>query len=436
MKKRVYTDVVQMDHPAINFPVMIPAARGQQRPSTKHVENTAALLDAYQVEVRYNLMRHALELKIPGFSPDPERAENATAEFFKSLAVRNGLNSDTSVGHLQIVADAYHPVRDWILETPWDGVDRLQDFFATIVLDDERKSELSRILLTRWLVSAVRAVLPDVPGMRKFTPQGVLTFQGPQGIGKTEWFKSLAPSDKDWICTGRVVDPHNRDSIQQVTSFWLSELGELDATFKKSDVVALKAFITQFEDVYRSAYATHAEKIPRRTMMAASVNPKVFLADETGNRRWWVLAVKRLQWGHGIEMQQLWAQVAQMVEQGERWWLDEREMRMLNESNTDHEIGEPIVEDLHATWKPALHDANTQVRVTMNQIWEALPGRSGSARQRRESNLLMQELQKMGVVNDSMLDGNRTFRVELRNPPMAMPSTPSYSSYAFKSYKD
>lgn len=434
MKKRSYLDVATMQHPAITFPVMTAGtARTPPRASTKHVENTAALLDAYRVTVRYNLMRHALELTIPGFHPDPERAENATAEMFKSLAVRNGLNSETAIGHLLVLADSYHPVRDWIESRAWDGVDRFEDFFGTLTLEDGSKKTLARMLMKRWMVSAVRAVMPDKAGERKFTPQGVLTFQGPQGIGKTEWFKSLAPQGTDWICTGRVVDPHNRDSIQQVTSFWLSELGELDATFKKADVVAMKAFITQSEDVYRSAYARQAEKIPRRTMMAASVNPKMFLVDETGNRRWWVISVRALKWNHGIEMQQLWAQVADMVKSGESWWLSQDEMAMLNTSNMDHEIVEPIIEDFHATWKPALHVVGKSVKVTMNQIWQALPGRDGSTRQRRESNILMQELLKMDVVNDGILHGGKTFRVELRNP---VPATGFGGGFKPVSYND
>jgi len=439
MSGRSYLEAVQMNHPAVTFPMMGPPNRqGVSRPSTKHVENTAALLDAYGMRVRYNLMRHTLEIMVPGFNPDSERRENATAELFKSIVARQGLEVEKALGHLHVLAEAYHPVRDWILSKPWDGVDRLLEFFDTIVLDDVGKQEIAGILLTRWLVSAVKAVMPEVSGKRKFTPQGVLTFQGPQGIGKTEWFKSLAPQDTDWICTGRVVDPHNRDSVQQVTSFWLSELGELDATFKKSDAVAMKAFITQFEDVYRSAYATHAERIPRRTMMMASVNPKTFLVDDTGNRRWWVIAVRSLKWGHQIDIQQLWAQVSVIVEQGEKWWLDQAEMAMLSESNVEHEIPEPIVEDLHATWKPALFDASKPVRVSMAEIWDALPNRSNSNRQRRESNILMNELQKMGVVNKTRTGGNKTFCVELVRPAIAGPFGGYTGGYSFtpSSYKE
>jgi hypothetical protein len=141
-------------HPTILFPVM--TKRGV---STKHVENTEALIEAYGINVRYNLMRHSMEMTIPG------------------------------LGHLQFLSEAYHPVRDWIFSKPWDGVDRLQEFMETIRLTHEDKAELSYVLVRKWLVGAVRAVMPDVAGAKPFTPQGVLTFQGPQGIGKTEWFK-------------------------------------------------------------------------------------------------------------------------------------------------------------------------------------------------------------------------------------------------------
>ena len=47
----------------------------------------------------------------------------------------------------------------------------------------------------------------------------------------------------------------DKDSVKQAVSFWITELGELDDTFKKSGASALKAFLTQDNDVLRRAYA-------------------------------------------------------------------------------------------------------------------------------------------------------------------------------------
>lgn len=436
-----YLELVQTTHPTITFPVLQPSGRQnvRPRPSTKHIENTAALLDAYGIEAKYNLMSHTLELKIPGFVPDPERAENATVSMFKSLVQRNELSSENSMGHLRVLARSYHPVRDWILSKPWDGKNRLSEFMDTIRLVDDDKTHLSQMLVQKWLVGAVRAVMPDVPGERPFTPQGVLTFQGQQGIGKTEWFKSLAPAGCGWICTGRVLDPHNRDSVQQITSFWISELGELDATFKKTEVVAMKAFITQEKDVYRSAFAEREESIPRRTMLGASVNPEQFLADETGNRRWWVVAVKSLDWGHKVDMQQLWAQVAVMVERGASWWLSFDEINTLGDSNKDYEVVDPLVAELWETWRLArVAEAGKWPRVKLADVWDGLPLRTGKPMDVRQSRLLAEALRKMDAQNPGRSSGMPTYRVELINPKSYGYQTAGSFPSAFKpvAYKD
>lgn len=90
-------------------------------------------------------------------------------------------------------------------------------------------------------------------------------------------------------------------------------MGELDSTLKREQL-ALKAFVTTRSDTYRQPYARVAVTKPRRTSFCATVNPKEFLNDETGSRRWWVIEPKRIdcerlkalseEW-----ITQLWAQV-------------------------------------------------------------------------------------------------------------------------------
>ena len=44
------------------------------------------------------------------------------------------------------------------------------------------------------------------------------------------------------------------------------ELGELDATFRKSDIASLKSFITSDRDVLRRPYARLESEFARRTV--------------------------------------------------------------------------------------------------------------------------------------------------------------------------
>jgi putative DNA primase/helicase len=114
---------------------------------------------------------------------------------------------------------------------------------------------------------------------------------------------------------------------------WIVELGELDATFKKSDIAKLKAFISEKIDIVRRPYAKRESKYPRQTVFCASVNDKDFLKDSSGNVRFWVIPVLKLNAYHNLDMQQVWAEVAHSYKQGEIWWLTREEEILLESSN-------------------------------------------------------------------------------------------------------
>lgn len=169
-------------------------------------------------------------------------------------------------------------------------------------------------------------------------------FQGDQYVGKTKWFKSLVPEDLNLIKDGVILKPDDRDSVKQAVSFWLVELGELDSTFRKSDIAALKAFLTNDKDVLRRAYARKESQYARRTVFFGSVNPKEFLHDPTGNRRYWTIEVAKLDHSHSIDMQQVWAQVYEQWKAGHGHYLTPEEMAQLNSHNEDFTVADPIEE--------------------------------------------------------------------------------------------
>jgi putative DNA primase/helicase len=95
-----------------------------------------------------------------------------------------------------------------------------------------------------------------------------------------------------------------------------------------------------------------------------SVNPKEFLHDPTGNRRYWTIEVAKLDHSHNIDMQQVWAQVHQEWLNGEGFYLTPDEMAMLNSHNEDFTAADPIEEVIQTgfdwastqdywTWKTA-----------------------------------------------------------------------------------
>ena len=71
------------------------------------------------------------------------------------------------------------------------------------------------------------------------------------------------------------------------------------------------------------------------------------MTDTSGNRRFWVLAVKDIDVNHGVNMQQLWAQVKEtMYVPGQKnWFLSPDERELLQGSNEQYRT-QSSVEDL------------------------------------------------------------------------------------------
>jgi len=164
----------------------------------------------------------------------------------------------------------------------------------------------------------------------------VLVLQGGQGAMKTTWFKSLLPKTmREYIVDGAHLDPADKDTVKRCISCWICELGELDATFRRADIARLKAFLSNERDTIRLPYDRVDSSFRRKTSFGASVNPKVFLVDDTGSRRFLTLAITKCQ-PITLDMQQVWAQVWQLYLKGSRWWCcDELEI-LLAESRKEH----------------------------------------------------------------------------------------------------
>lgn len=396
--------------PWIDWPVERFDSKGNPLgPSRVHVENTQALLAAYRIEARYNLMTHSAELTLPDMRVAQERRENVSFAHVINLAERRGLAEKQTLKHIHVLAAEYHPARDWILSRPAETPGALDRFWRTVRLASDADEPFSRLLFDRWMAGCIAAVMPEFE--EHFTPQGVLTLQGAQNVGKTSWLASMQPHGKKWIGIGLHLDAKDRDSVQQVTSFWITELGELGSTFNKSDQNALKAFVTRSTDVYRSAYALREERVPRRTMLAGTVNDPVFLVDPTGNRRWWTIPVVGFERNHGLDMQQVWAEVYERVKAGLVWYLNDDEVRRLGELNRRFESQDPLLQDLWATWMP---DPFKRARMTLAGIYAELPGRQFKARSGAESRTMAAALRQAGLENDTETHGAATFCVAKR----------------------
>jgi hypothetical protein len=305
------------------------------------VENLSEICRRLGVVIRYNVISKEEEILIPSASFSLDNRANASLAWLMSWCERLRMPTGKVGDYVTYMADQnlYNPVANWITSQPWDGHSRLQDLYDTIQCEGDE--ELKNTILRRWLISAVAAAFnPD-----GVSAHGVLVFQGAQYMGKTAWFKRLVPPElRHVLQDGMMLRADDRDSVKQIVSHWIVELGELDATFRKSDIAQLKAFLTRDKDILRRAYARRESEFARRTVFFASVNPKEFLHDQTGNRRFWVIECKSIEYNHGIDMQQLWAEVLTLYRSGEPWVLQAEEHQTLEENNRSYEVIDPIEE--------------------------------------------------------------------------------------------
>lgn len=331
-------DTYALDHvqpiPSADFPNR-PQGWNKVLPCT--LPNVAYLLKTYRITVRYDNIKKKLRISIPGHTGTSDNADNTAITIINSLAALHGI----AIGQVPAIVEAigdrnlYNPVATWITSKPWDGQDRLPALFNTLKEREGFSAQLKRILVYKWLLSAVAAALMS----KGFKARGVLTFQGKQGIGKTSWVMSLVPDAvlKDMVIkVDHHLDPHNKDSILGAITHWIVEIGELDSSFRKSDVARLKGVLTSDSDKVRRPYARTESEYQRRTVFCATVNEENFLVDHTGNTRWWTLPLQSIDFRHGIDMQQVFAQLAQDLNQDAQWWLTADEESLLEQHNSEH----------------------------------------------------------------------------------------------------
>ncbi len=320
-----------------------PAGKSDRPPAT--IANVDHILRHAGITVRYNEVSKRDEITIPGRAGSRDNIDNVTLSHIVSLAAEHHLPTGNVAAFVEAIAnrDAYNPMREWIGSKPWDGLDRMAEVYATVIPQDEFPVNLKEVLLRKWLRSVAAAATQD-----SFRSRGVLTLQGDQGIGKSSWIKALisdATLADALVKLGHHMDPSNKDSLIGAISYVITEMGEIDSSFRK-DLARLKGFLTDDTDRVRRPYDRREASYPRRTVFAATVNDHTFLQDPTGNTRFWTIPVAKLHWQHGIDMQQVFAQLAREIEAGETWWLADGEEAILEELNSRHAVVSPIAEKL------------------------------------------------------------------------------------------
>lgn len=310
-------------------------------------ENFTFMLKKYGIRCQYDVIKKDVDVSIPRQNFSNDNGKSSVRAHVLSTCMRNKFPISLADDYLNLEAEINHvnPVIEWITSKPWDKKNRWADFIQETIRTDEDKEVMASVLVSKWMLSALAMAENGIKGKKhKREAHGILIFTGAQGMGKTSWFKKLVPEGSEFALDGFLLDPNNKDSVRTAISHWLVELGEIDSTFRKSDLSALKAFVTRPTDKLRKPYGRDDSNYPRRTVFFGSVNDREFLMDTTGNRRYWVIEPTAIDYQHTYDMQQVWAEAYHCYQNGMNWWLSPEEEKQLNKDNREFEATDPIEE--------------------------------------------------------------------------------------------
>jgi putative DNA primase/helicase len=389
----------------------------QPRPGSEMIkatlENVEHMLMKYQIQARYNEISKRSEVQLPDGMLHSANADNVAINKVVSLAMLNNMPTSHVPQMLDSLAETnpVNPAKEWILGKPWDGKCRLNAFYDTIKTPTTYSHYLKLTLMRKWLLSATAAALMP----NGFYTRGVLTLQGAQNKGKTNWVRSLV---NDPVLQAKLIkidhqlDANNKDSVLGATSYWLVELGELDSSFKK-DIARIKGFLSSDRDRVRRPYARYESDFQRRTVFCATVNEPTFLVDPTGNTRWWTIEVESINFNHGIDMQQLFAQMAVEFEKGEQWWLNDHENALLEDCNLKYravsKIRDKINQYVDTTRVPSSDDRS----FTATSLLEELGLKNPTNNECRECGSILRE----HFGSQHIPSGAKAWRVPLKQGP-------------------
>jgi len=295
-------------------------------------KNLEELLKKYSFEFFYDEISKELKIIHPEISADTDNDIGIAFSIIQSYSERDGFKKDIldHLNPLLMNKFAINPLKDMVEDaiTQYDGEDHIKKLVDC--LHSKCSYHYKNTIVMLFLIQCVAGWFHDdkeCPVKNAYMKfEQVFLIQGVQGLSKTKLFSKLLDFKgyNKYFKAGSKLNPSDKDTIIQSIGYGIVELGEIDATFRKSDIAELKAFLSNTFDQVRQPYDRTASKYKRRTSFCASVNETSFLVDRTGNRRFFILILLFINFAEieKIDFFQLWGQIGTLYKNGTKWWLD------------------------------------------------------------------------------------------------------------------
>jgi hypothetical protein len=301
-------------------------------------------------EMRKNLLTGVAEYR-EKFSDD-QRFKPLTDEVRNDMTLRAtelGLKSwDRDVNRFidSTRIEQYDPVNTWLDKLPqWDGNDRIASLAKRVPTSQPHWEKYLRY----WLVGMVaqwRESDKQLTG-NALTPLLI----GRQGCGKTRFCKILLPPELRDYYNDKLNFKNEFDLNIALTSFALINIDEFDKTTNSQQIV-LKYLLSSSDVKFRPPYGKTIRFYRRYTSFIGTTNQLKPLVDPTGSRRFVCVGVDgNIDFTDNLNHRQLFAQALYLFNKGERFWLEDDEIRELIRENEPYQHLNDLVEMIGETFR-------------------------------------------------------------------------------------
>ena len=174
---------------------------------------------------------------------------------------------------------------------------------------------------------------------------------GRQGCGKTRFCKILLPEELRDYYNDKLNFKNEFDLNIALTSFALINIDEFDKTSNSQQIV-LKYLLSSSDVKFRPPYGKTIKFYRRYTSFIGTTNQMKPLVDPTGSRRFVCVKVNgNIDFSDTIDHSQLFAQALHLFNKGERFWLNDDEIKMLIKENEPFQKLNDLVEMIGETFR-------------------------------------------------------------------------------------
>jgi predicted P-loop ATPase len=251
-------------------------------------DNFVHLMKFYKVDLRFDIITKKITLYGKG-------NQNEFQEDILDLMELNNMSSKArGMRYISRYAfdNRYNSFYNLLTETKWDGVCRLDEFYNTLKVKPEYV-ELRNLYLLTWLKQFIYTSCFNniYPNERKKICKLLLVLQSKQNGGKSTWVANLLPPEmqEKYVSIGATLKTDDDRHMHGVINKLIVELGEIEKSFKHSDINAFKAFYGRTLDTLKVIYVATPVSFERTTSFIATTNDLYFLRDITGSTRFMVL---------------------------------------------------------------------------------------------------------------------------------------------------